>query len=140
MGIEKMKMTNEEKLLELFSSTIESNNFKYNGPIDKIDYYSLMCRAATNNSLISLLNSNVCMFNYNLQEKPSVLILFAIPIVLEEKEKTKVKHITERIMEVVELMEKCFVTLDAMNSEEVKTEKFVYLTSVKKVIEEECEC
>jgi len=36
-------------------------------------------------------------------------------------------------MEVVEAVETCFVTLDALKSEEVREDKFIYVTAIKKL-------
>ena len=60
-------------------------------------------------------------------------MMIAIPIVIENSKEVKSKHIVERVMKIVELLENVFITLDYMNSKEVKEEKFVYLISVKKL-------
>ena len=40
-------------------------------------------------------------------------------------------------MEVVEGTESCFVTLDYIKSEEVKEDKFIYVSAIKKINQEE---
>jgi len=126
-----MKITNKEKLLNIFENTLDDGSMKYSGSFEKIDYYDLMCKSATNSSLHIIENSNVCMFNCLYENMESVLIMVAIPIVVDQSKGKK--HIVERTMEIVELLESTFVTIDFMNSEEVKEERFVYLIAVKKL-------
>lgn len=128
-----MKLTNKERLLNIFDTTAESEDIKYAGPFDKIDYYSLMCKSASKDSLYTLENCNVCMFNCVYENSEAVLMMIAIPIILENNKENKNKHIVERVMDVVALLENSFITLDYMSSNEVREEKFVYLIAIKKL-------
>lgn len=116
-----------EKLKEVFESTIESD-LKYDGKIENIHYYELFCKAASKRKVFKLLGNDVCMTNYTYEGKDSILIVFFIPINSKE---TGAKTIAERVMQVVEEVETCFVTLDYLNSEEIKEDKFVYVSAVK---------
>lgn len=127
-----MKPTNKEKLLNIFESTIETEDLRYTGSFNEIDYYSLMCKAASRDLLYTLENCNICMFNCLYNDSESVIMMVAIPIVIDNKD-GKSKHIAERIMDVVELLENSFVTIDYMSSNEIKEEKFVYLIAIKKL-------
>jgi hypothetical protein len=40
-------------------------------------------------------------------------------------------------MDIIQLVEECFITVDYMNLKTVKEDKFVYMTIVKKIKEEE---
>jgi len=115
---------------EIFETTIESG-IKYDGSIENPDYYGLFCKAASNDQLYKLMGNNVCMFNYDLQQNESVMILFSIPI--NTSEESGAKNVAERVMEVIENMENCFTTLDEVKSEVVQEDKFVYVTAVKKI-------
>lgn len=119
----------QEKLQEVFETTIESDQ-EYNGPIDVIDYYSLFCKAASNDNLFKLMGNNFCMFKHFYEKQDAVMIMFSIPINSRE-EIVGSKNVAERIMEVVEATEKSFITIDSMKSEEIKEDKFVYVTMVK---------
>lgn len=118
----------DERLQEVFESTAESD-YTYDGPIDMIDYYSLFCKAAANNNLFKLMGNNLCMFKCNYNDKEAVMMIFSISI--NSQEDTGAKNVAERVMEVVAATEKCFITIDSMKSEEVKEDKFVYVTMIK---------
>ena len=77
-----------------------------------------------------MMGNNVCMFNNSIDGSDAVMMLFSIPINSNE---TGAKNIAERVMEVIAGVEDCFVTTDYVKSEEVKEDKFVYITVVKKV-------
>lgn len=123
----------KEKLKEIFETTVDSG-LKYEGSHISPEYYNLFCKAAANENLFKLMGNNVCMFNYTFEGVDSIMILFSIPVNSNE---TGAKNIAERVMEVIGGVEDCFVTTDYVKSEEVKEDKFVYITVVKKVGEKE---
>lgn len=118
-----------DKLKEIFENTIESD-LRFEGDLSNIDYYSLFCKAAANNKLFKLLGNNLCMFNCTYKDSDAILLIYFIPINSEE---SGAKTIAERVIEIIDVAETCFVTLDHINSEEVKEEKFIYVTIVKKL-------
>jgi len=117
-----------DKLKEIFDNTLESG-LKYEGSPDDPDYFSLSCKAAANEKLFRLMGNNIFMFNCEYKNKDAVMIIFSIPI--NTSEESGAKSVAERVMQIVEETEKCFVTLDSMKSEEVKEDKFVYVTAIK---------
>ena len=119
------------KLKELFEATVD-NGIKFEGNVKTIDYYSLFCKAASADKLYKVLGNNVCMFTCEYEDIDSVLIIFFMPINTEEN---GAKNVAERVMEVVEKAETCFTTLDYLTSEEVKEDKFIYITIIKKIKE-----
>ena len=119
----------QERLQEVFESTMESDQ-EYTGPIGTLDYYSLFCKAASNNNLYKLMGNNFCMFKCGLEGNDAIMTLFSIPINNQE-ESVGAKNVAERVMEVVEASERYFITIDSMKSEEVKEDKFVYVTMIK---------
>jgi len=119
----------DERLREIFEQTEDSDQI-YTGKIDNIDYYSLFCKAASNNALHKLMGNNLCMFRCEYKGKDAIMMMFSIPINNNE-DTTGAKNVAERVMEVVEATERCFITIDSMRSEEVKEDKFVYITLVK---------
>jgi hypothetical protein len=122
-----------DRLKEIFETTIESG-IKYEGSHATPEYYNLFCKAAANNQLYKIMGNNVCMFNYSYEDSDSVMILFSLPINSDE---TGAKNIAERVMEVITGVERCFTTTDYVKSEEVKEDKFIYITVIKKVGEKE---
>ena len=119
-----------DRLKEVFDNTVESG-IKYEGSIENPDYYGLVCKAAAQDQLYKLLGNNMCMFNCEVDNTEAILMLFSIPI--NTSEESGAKHVAERVMEVVENIEICFITLDDVKSEQVQEDKFVYVTAIKKV-------
>jgi len=120
----------QERLREVFENTIESG-IKYDGSTDSPEYYNLFCKAAANDQLYNLMGNNLCMFNCDHKGNESVMMMFSIPI--NSSEESGAKNVAERVMEIVEEVEECFITLDDLRSEEVKEDKFVYVTAIKKL-------
>ncbi len=121
----------KDKIKELYNKTIESD-LRFEGKLNNIDYFSILCKATSCDNMIKFQNSNLCMFNYRYNNRDSILIIFAIPISEDSDDKqTKGKHISERIMNIIKLIEDFFVTTDYMECKQVKEDKFAYLTIVK---------
>ena len=118
----------DERLKEIFENTVESG-IRYEGSPENPEYFSLSCKAAANEKLFRLMGNNIFMFNCEYKEKDAVMIIFSIPI--NTSEESGAKSVAERVMQIVEETEKCFVTLDSIKSEEVKEDKFVYVTAIK---------
>jgi hypothetical protein len=120
----------KERLKEIFENTIESG-IMYDGSVDKPEYYNLFCKAAANDQLFQLMGNNLCMFNCESKGSDAVMMLFSIPI--NTSEDAGAKNVAERVMEVVENTEDCFITLDDIKTEPVQEDKFVYITVIKNI-------
>ena len=118
-----------EKLKEVFDNTVDTG-VKYNGSVETPDYYSLFCKAAAKEQLYKLMGNNLCMFNCSYDNSDAVMIIFSIPI---NSQDSGAKNVAERVMEVISGVEECFITLDHVKSEEIKEDKFVYVTAIKKI-------
>ena len=120
-----------EKILQVYTETISSDNpdLKYNVDIDKINHFNVFMKVGSIDAIHKVLGCNVCMLNCEWADDPAIMIIFSIPIV------TKVgnKQMADRVMEIIENIEKTFVTVDYTNSREVKEDKFVYITIIKKI-------
>lgn len=131
----------EERLRQIFDNTIESG-LKYVGNIDEIDFYSLFCKSTANNQLYKIFSCNLSMFNYEFEGVDSVLIIFSIPVSLNLDSKINEtqqenKHISERIMDIVRIIEECFITVDYMDLKNIKEDKFMYMVIIKKLKSDE---
>lgn len=132
----------EERLKQIFENTIDSG-LKYTGNIEEIDFYPLMCKSTANNQLYKLFSCNLSMFNYEYEGEDSILIIFSIPISLnldskiENGNQPENKHISERIMDIVRIVEECFITVDYMDLKNIKEDKFMYMIIVKKLKSDE---
>lgn len=118
-----------ERLKEIIDNTIEMG-LKIDIKLENLEYYNLFCKAASKNNLFKLFGNNVCMFNITYESKESILVLFSIPINSDE---SGAKSVAERVMEIISALETCLVTLDYVKSEEVKEDKFVYVSIIKKI-------
>lgn len=125
--------TQRDRLKEIFESTVESG-IKYDGSHERIEYYNLFCKAAAQEKLYKLMGNNLCMFNCIFENKDAVMMIFYIPI---NSNDSGAKNVAERVIEIVEVCEDCFVTLDFLQSEEIKEDKFIYVTAIKKVNQED---
>jgi len=121
----------QERMKEIFQKTINTN-LRYTGDLEDINYFNLYCKAASDDHVFKILGANFYMLNFTYEGDDSVLMVFSIPI----NSDSGTKHIAERVMEIIENTEQCFVTLDYSNSMENKDDKFVYVTIVKKYNEE----
>lgn len=119
----------KEKLREIFDTTIELG-IKYDGSHKSIDYYNLFVQAASKDQMHKLMGNNMCMVNYSFNGDDAIMMLFSIPINPNE---TGAKSIADRVMEVIANIEDCFITTDYTKSEEVKEDKVVYVTTIKKL-------
>lgn len=119
----------KERLKEVFENTIDIG-IKYDGSVETPEYYSLFCKAASKDQLHKLMGNNLCMFNCSYKGEDAVMMIFSIPI---NSKDSGAKNVAERVMEVIGGVEECFVTLDHVKSEEVKEDKFVYVTAIKKI-------
>jgi len=120
----------KERLREIFENTIESG-IKYTGSVEKPEYYNLFCKAAANDQLYQLMGNNLCMFNCQKENKDAVMMMFSIPI--NSSEEAGAKNVAERVMEIVENAEECFVILDDVKTETVQEDKFIYITIIKNI-------
>lgn len=118
----------QKKLQQLFDSTLEKD-LKFEGDLSDMNYYNLICKASANDSLHNIMSNNLCMFKCKYKDHDSVMMIFSVPVNPENN----TRHISERVMDVIREVEECFITLDYVNSKEVKEDKFVYITVVKKV-------
>ena len=117
----------QERMIELYERTIESDDLKYDGNLNLIDYFSLFCKATSQDKLFKMLGCNLVIFNYVHENEDSVLFLFSIPFGTDSGS----KKIADKIMEIITLMEKTFVVLDYVDTTDAKDDKFVYVTIVK---------
>lgn len=116
----------KKKLKEAFDEVIASD-LTYNKPISDIDY-TVLTKAMGVDKVQKVLGCNVCLFNYSFENCPSVLIVFCY----YPKEDSGSKHISEKTIDIISLLQDTFITLDYVDIITVKSEPFVYITAVKK--------
>ena len=124
----------QDRIIDIFKKTLdEQKEIAFSGDVKKINHFNMLTKAGGKDALYKIMKCNMCMLKCLFEQIPAVLIIFSIPI----NEKTGSKLIADRVMEIVEIMEECFITIDYMNSKEQRDEKFIYVTMIKKI--GECE-
>ena len=119
-----------QRLKDIYESTI-NEGVKYEGIVNEnLDYYSLFCKAAAQEKLYKVKQNNVCMFNCVFEDTESIMMIFALPLNIETN--TGSKNIAERVINIVGLLEECFIKLEYMNSVCINEDKYIYVTAVKK--------
>lgn len=124
-----MNKHTEEKFRSAIDITLETDDLRYTGELKNIDYFGLFCKATAKDKLYKFLGLNVCMFNYIHEQKDSVMIIFSIP----NGEESSTKDVADKVMDIVDLAENLFITIDHLDSTEIKDDKFIYTTIVKKI-------
>lgn len=119
----------EEKFRETYEKTLENVDLQYSGNLKNIDYFGLFCKATAQDKLYRFLGLNTCMFNYTHESQDSAMIIFSIP----NGEDSSTKYVADKVMDIVELCENVFVTVDFIKSKEIKDDKFIYVTVIKKM-------
>lgn len=124
----------EEKFKEMFELTLESDQ-DYLGSLDDINYFGLICKAAANETMRKIFNNDIVMFNTEYEDEDAVLIVVQIPVnVNEDDENVKTtKFVSNRVMKIIFLAEKCLVQLDVCDTTQEREDKFVYIKMIKKV-------
>jgi len=119
----------KERLKELFESVVESD-LNYSGSFDNIDYYRLFCKAAAKEEIYKLMGNDLCLFNCKYDNEDAVMMIFFIPI---NEKNFGVKNIAEKVIQIVEVIEEAFITIDYLKSDEIKEDKFIYVVGIKKI-------
>ena len=119
----------KQKFKDVYENTLENINLHYAGGLVNVDYFGLFCKATAQDKLYKFLGLNTCMFNYVYEKKDSILIIFSIP----NGEESSSKYIADKVMDIVELCEDVFITIDYIKSKEVKDDRFIYVTIIKKL-------
>lgn len=127
-----VKLEQKDRLKELYLNTVNTG-LELVDDLDSIDYYGALCKAGTEKTLYKMFSCNMCMFKYNYDGRDSVIIIFSIPSPSnpESKEDGDTRHISQKIMELVKVIEDCFIRVDYMNLKDVKEDKFSYFTIIK---------
>ena len=124
----------ETKFKEMFEMTLESDH-DYLGSLDEINYFGLMCRAAQGDYMRKLFNNDIVMFNIEYEDEDAVLIVVQIPVnISDDDENVKAtKFVSNRVMKLIFLAEKCLTQLDVCETTQESEDKFVYIKMIKKI-------
>lgn len=115
------------KLKKAFEEVLISD-LKYNKPIEDIDY-TILTKAMAVDKTIKVLGCIVCMFNCTFENSSAVLIVFSY----FPKDDSGSKHISEKAIDIIDLLQEVFITLDHIDIINPKGEGYIYIVSVKKV-------
>ena len=114
--------------MEIYQKTRDDHkNLRYDNDLDVINHYNAIMTAGMERHIFKMMGCNMCMLNCTYKEKESALMIFSVPI----NEETGSKAIADRVMEIVENIEDCFITVEYITSVENKDDNFVYVTAIK---------
>jgi len=130
------KLSHIERLKNIYDETIE-NGIKIQFNKEDIDYYSLLCKATANDKIYKIFNCNVCAFNCDFEGEDAIVVIFSVPAPSKLDDSTDKKHPSEKVMDILKVIEQCFINVDYMSFKEVKEDKFSYITAIKKTKESE---
>jgi len=125
------EMDRKEKLLDICRDTLESGIY-FDESLENIDYYAAVCKAASVAKLYKFFGCNMSLFKYIFEGDESLMMIFSIPTASNIDSKEDSRHISQKVMDIIKLLEDMFVVIDYMNLNTVKEDKFCYLTIVKK--------
>ena len=101
----------EQKFREVYEKTLENVDATYSGSLNNIDYFGLFLKAGAQDRLYKFFGLNTCMFNFVHENQDSVIVIFSIP----NGEESSTKYVADKVMDIVELGESIFITLDYIN-------------------------
>lgn len=124
----------ETKFKEMFEMTLESDH-DYTGSLGEINYFGLMCRAAQGDYMRKLFNNDIVMLNIEYEDEEAVLIVVQIPVNLNDDDENvkATKFVSNRVMKLIFLAEKCLTQLDVCETTQESEDKFVYIKMIKKI-------
>jgi len=124
----------ELKFKEMFDMTLESDHDHF-GDLETPNYFGLICKAAQGDYMRKIYNNDIVMFNTEFEEEEAVLIIVQIPVnINEDDENAKAtKFVSNRVMKMIFLAEKCLTQLDICDTTQEHEDKFVYIKMIKKV-------
>ncbi len=120
-----------ELVYEKIKNIIKKTAFlpqSYNDDIHKINCFKMFMNVNHEN-IYKILNFNICTFNYEYEGYKSVLLIFSTSI----NDKDTIKDISNKILNIINILEKTLITLDYVESKEIKEDKQIYLIVVKKL-------
>lgn len=100
-----------------------------NYKLNMIDYYNVLFKAIKLNKLYNILDSELCLFKYKKDDEDSVFMIFSIPTQSNSCEKVQ-KYLSEKIMNIIKILEDTFITIKYMNLKEIKEDKRTYLNVI----------
>jgi hypothetical protein len=99
-----------------------------------IDLYNLIVQSASKDRLHNFKGSQLCFFKTRRFNEEMMIILFCIPLKNKKDKKIGSKFISEKIMNLIKIMEYCFVDFQDLKIKNDNNGKFMYLIGRTKTI------
>ncbi len=133
MVVAKVKVeTPAEKLKKKFDSTVESG-MEYHGKIEDVNCCQLLQEAIREDKLFKIHGTEAFMFNCKYCDLNSILMIFSLLAKTNIETGEENKHVSERVMDIIKVLEDCFTIIDFVEIKDVKEDKRVYVVAVKKL-------
>lgn len=130
------KHEQHERLRDIYLEIL-SGDSTLASKLDEIDYYSVMCRGVAENKWYKFSGCNLTMFRYDYQGKDAAIMFFAIPAQSNANGKEETKHLSQKVLDLVKIIEDAFIKVDYMDFKTIKEDKYSYLVAIKSSEEEE---
>ncbi len=115
-------------LKQYYKETLLTGEY-LNYELDMIDYYNVLFNSIKLNKLYNILDSELCLFKYKHDDEDSVFMIFSIPMQNNSQSKIQ-KHLSEKIMNIIKILEDTFIMIKYMKLKEVKEDKRTYLNII----------
>jgi hypothetical protein len=121
-----------EKLKKKFDETIESG-MVYHGRIEDVNCCQLLQEAIKEDKVFKLYGTEAFLFNCKCDGLNSILLLFSLLAKQNNETGEESKHVSERVMDIIKVLEDCFTVVDSIEVKDVKEDKRVYVVAIKKL-------
>jgi len=115
----------QEKIRNIITKTVEKAP-TYDGDVTTVDHFKLFMSSNSDN-VFKISGFNICTFNCTYKEKKAVLWAMSTPI----DETGGTKGISDKVIDLIEVLENTLIYIDYITSKESKEEKQILLTMVK---------
>lgn len=125
--------SNVDRLRDYFNLTLKETEH-LDTELEKADY-GLLCRKYKDRKILSIFGCFFSLFRYIYQGEESVMMLFAIPFQSNQEynDDDDKRHNSVKVLDIIKLVEDCFITVDYMHMKDVKEDKYSYLVIIKKL-------
>lgn len=123
----------KKKLLYIKDKAISRGKTPNIFPVQDTDYFTLCCKAESENKRDSILGYVVYTFYQEYDSTDAVVFIFSLPTYEKEEVNKEIKHVSQKVLEILKLVEDVFIIVDHMEVKNVREDKFTYFTVIKKI-------
>ena len=126
------KMEQKDRLREFFLSAVSEASV-LDSMLENLDYYNIKYRAIRENRYFKMLNCDLCLYKYKYKDEDCIILIYSIPSPSNPEAKEDSRHLSQKVMELLKIIEDCFITVDYIDLKDVIEDKFNYLVVIKRI-------